>query len=135
MSPQQLQQLPNRPIMRNRVGNGRDRLEPEHSLVIRSHDASTIRPIPPRILHIIMARRIRLPNIDLHVLHGLPVGIFHRADDEEGLAGGVVGNAGPRGKGLGVVRVEWAQHGAFGAVGGFGVVDGVDEDGEAEDIA
>lgn len=78
-----------------------------------------------------MARRIRLPNIDLHVFHRLPVGIFHRADDEEGLAGGIVADAGPRGEGLGVVRVEWAQDCAFGAVGGFGVVDGVDEDGEA----
>lgn len=82
-----------------------------------------------------MARGIRLPDIDLHVGDGVSVGIFDCADDEEGLAGGVVGDAGAWGEGLGVVRVEGAQDGAFGAVGGFGVVDGVDEDGEAEDVA
>jgi hypothetical protein len=32
------------------------------------------------------------------------------------------------------VRVEGPEDGAFGAGGGFGVVDCVDEEGEAEDI-
>lgn len=120
--------------MRNRVGDGRNSLEPEHTFLVGGHDASTIGPIPPGILHIIMAGGIRLPDIDLHVFDGLPVGIFDGADDEEGLAGGIVADAGPGDEGRGVVRVEWTEHGAFGAVGGFGVVDGVDEDGEAEDI-
>jgi hypothetical protein len=40
----------------------------------------------------------------------------------------------PGGDGWGVVGVEGPEDGAFGGVWGFGVVDGVDEEGEAEDV-
>ena len=62
----------------------------------------------------------------MHVAHG--------AEDEEWGAGGVLRHEGAVGHGFGFVGVERAKHGAFGGVGGFGVVDAVDEEGEAEDV-
>lgn len=123
MAMQLLQQLPDRPIMRNRVRHRRNRLKPKHARVITAHDTAAIGAVPIRILHVIVARGVRLPDIDLHVGDGVAVGIFERADDEERLAFGVVGHAVTVGHHFGFVRVEGAEDCTFGRAGGFGVVD------------
>ncbi len=61
-------------------------------------------------------------------------GVFDGAEHETRRACGVGGDVLPRGDGGWIVGVKWAQDGAFCGVGGFGVVDSVDEEGEAEDI-
>ena len=109
--------------MGNGVWNWCNRTEPKHALGVTGHHAAAIGPLPARVLHIIVARGIGLPDIDLHVGDGVAVGVVDGADDEEGFAGGIVGDGGAGGKGRGVVGVEGAEDGAFGAVGGFGVVD------------
>ena len=38
------------------------------------------------MLHVIVARRVRFPDIDLYTLDGFPVCVFQGADDEEGFA-------------------------------------------------
>ena len=62
------------------------------------------------------------------------VRVLDGAEREHGLAFGVRGHAGAVGQDGRVVRVEGPQHGALGAPLGFGVVDAVDEEGEAEDV-
>lgn len=120
--------------MRNRIRDGRDGHEPEHAILVAAHDTSPVRPRAVRMLHIIPPRRVRLPDIDLHVADRASVRVAHVAHHQEWLAPRVGGDVVPRAQLRGVVRVERAQDRAFGRAARFGVVDGVDEDGEAEDV-
>ncbi len=79
-------------------------------------------------------RAIRLPDIDMHARDGVAVRVLDGADGEHGLALGVRRHAGAVGEDGRVVRVEGPQHGALSAPLGLGVVDAVDEQGEAEDV-
>lgn len=107
--PMQLpQQPPHRPIMRNGVWHRRNSMEPKHPLPIRSHNTPTIRPLTPRILHIIMARRVRLPDIDLNALNRPAFRITERAHSQQRLALWIVRHGVSRGHFLGIVRVEGA---------------------------
>ena len=92
MSLQQLQQLPNRPIVRNRIRNRDNSLEPKYTIRITPHHTSAIRTLPVRVLDIIMSRAIRLPDIDLNALNRIPLLILDCADNETGLAFFVVGH-------------------------------------------
>lgn len=122
--------------MRNRIANGHDPLEPERAFVVAPQDPSPIRPsdVAVRVLDVVEARRVGLPDIDLAFLDGLAVRVEDAAGDEEGGAVGVVGEDGAVGHVVGVVGVEGAEDCAGRAVWGFGVRDGVYEQGEAEDV-
>ena len=86
------------------------------------------------MLHIVKSLRVRLPNVDLHVGNRVAVYVFDGAEHEAGGALRIVGD-GVAGRHVGgFVRMEGPEDGAFGGVGGFGVVYGVDEEGEAENI-
>ena len=133
--PSQLhQQLPHRPIVRNRIRHRHNRFEPEHPGIIAVHHGSLIRSFSTRVLHIIESFAVRFPDIDLDSADRLASSVFEGAEDETGLAVRVVGDHRAVGEGLGLVGMEGAEDGAFGAGGGFGVVDGVDEEREAEDV-
>lgn len=123
MAMQLLQQPPHRPIVGDRIGHGGNSLEPEDTLFIRAHNTAPIGFLTPRILHIVMARGVRLPDIDLDVLDGPPLCVAQSAHDQQGLAGGIMGQRLAGGHLFGVVGVEWAEHGAFRGARGFGVVD------------
>lgn len=90
------------------------------------HHSSLIRLLAALILHVVFPVAVCFPDVDLDAFHWLSVGVFDGADDEAGLAGRVVGDLSAVGFGDGVVRVEGPEDGAFGAGGGFGVVDAVD---------
>ena len=101
-----LQQLSDGSIVGDRIRHGDDSLEPEHALRIARHDCALIRPLAPRILHIVEAVRVRLPDIDLHAFDGLAGRVFQGAEDEAGFAVWVVGDGGSVGLGLGFMGVE-----------------------------
>lgn len=131
---QQRQELPDRSIVRDRIRHRDNGLEPENALGIARHDSPLIRRLASLILHIVLAAAVRLPDIDFDVLDGLALRVFDGAEYEAGLAGRVVGDLGSVRLGRGIVRVEGAEHCSFGAGRGFGMVDAVDEEGEAEDV-
>lgn len=108
MTMQLLQQPAHRPVMGNRVRHGRDSMEPENTLLIRAHNAAPIGPLAPCILHIIVARGIGLPDINLDVLDRLALGITQITYDQQGLALGVVRHGVTGGHLLGIVGVEGA---------------------------
>jgi len=120
--------------MWNRIRHWHNRLEPEHALLVAVHHRSLIRTLATWVLHIVEAFAVRLPDIDLHALYGFAGGVLDVAEDEAGLAIGVVGYYGAVGRYLGFVGVEGAENCAFCAVGWFGVVDAVDEEGEAQNV-
>lgn len=120
--------------MRDRIRHRHNRLEPKLPLGITLHHAPPIRRVQIRVLHIVMPCAVRLPDVDLAVGDGLIVDVREGTEHEEGLAGRVVGDGLPVGEGRGVVCVEGAEDGAFRGVGGFRVVDAVDEEGEAQDV-
>jgi hypothetical protein len=134
MAMQLLQQLADRPIVRNRITNGPDGLEPKGTFLIRLHDRSAVGRVALGALHVIVPRRIRLPDVDFHAGDGVSGRVSDGAEDETGRSGGVGGDVLPGGDGRGVVGVEGPEDGAFGGAWGLGVVDGVDEEGEAEDV-
>lgn len=98
------------------------------------HDSSLIRHLASFILHVVFAIAVRFPDVDFHAFDRLPLRVFDGADDQTRLTLRVVGDLRAVGLGEGVVRVEGSEDRAFGAGGGFGVVDAVDEEGEAEDV-
>lgn len=126
VSLQQLQQLPDRPIVRNRIRDRHNRLEPERALDIALHDRAAVRPGPLRILHVVEALAVRLPDVDLDALDRLARGVLDGAEDQAGLAGGVVADGSAVALVLGFVCVEGAEYRAFGAGGWLWVVDAVD---------
>lgn len=134
MPPQRPQQLPHGPITRNGVRYRLNRFKPKHSLPITSQNPSPIRAFTIGVLHIVHASGVCFPNIDFHVVDGVVVHVFDGADRKEGFTAWIVGEEGAGGEEGGFVGVEGAEDGAFGCVGGFGVGEGVDEEGEAEDV-
>jgi len=110
MSLQQLQQLTDGTIMRNGIRHRDDGLEPELAILVRLHDTSAIGPRPVRMLHIVMARGISLPDVDFHAFDRVPGGVFDRADYDAGLALRVRGHARAGADLFGFVRVEGPEH-------------------------
>lgn len=131
---QQLQQLAHGPIMRDRIRHRHYCLEPKQPLLITLHDSPLIWPFSSGVLHIVEAFAVRLPDVDLDALDWLAVCVFDGTEDEAGLAVGIVGDCGAVGLGEGFMGVEGAENGAFCAGGWFGVVDAIDEEGEADDV-
>ena len=134
MSPQLREQLPHRPIMRNRIRYWDNRFEPEDSLLIARHNTPAVWPLPIRVLDIIFTSRIRLPDIDLCALDRLAVDVFDGAEHEKRFSCIVFGHQVAVGHVFRLVGVEGTQDGSFGRVGRFGMVDGVDKQRQAEDV-
>ena len=134
MPAQGLQQRPDRPVVRDRICHGHDGLEPEDALGVAGHDAAAVGPGVVGVLHVVVARGVGLPDVDLAAGDGVAGRVFEGAEHEARLAGGVGGDGGAIGQVLGFVRVEGPQDGAFGAVGGFRVVDRVDQEREAQHV-
>jgi len=86
------------------------------------------------MLDVVVARRVGLPDVDLDPFEGIAGPVLDGADAQQGEPLWVVRHLGAGFEDGGVVRVEGPQHGAFGRVRGFGVVDVVDEEGETEDV-
>lgn len=114
MPPQLHQQLPHRPITRNRIRNRSNSFEPKHSIFIAMHHSSLIRTFSARILHIIETFTISFPDIDFYAFYGLSVRVFYCAKDETGFAVGVVGDLRTVGCCFGFVGVEGSEDCAFG---------------------
>lgn len=82
MAVQFLQQLPNRSIVRDGVRHGRNGMEPEKTILVATYDTSPVRLDPSGMLHIIMARGVRLPDIDLDVGDRPALCVLQSADNE-----------------------------------------------------
>ena len=136
MPPKPFQQLPHRPIVRDRIRHRHNRLEPKQALLIAQHNCPAVRLVAPvLVLHVILSVAVCFPDVNLDAGQGRARGGFHGAQDEQRRAGGVgrdVGSGRQRGR---VVSVKRAEDGAFSGGGRLGVVDGVDEEGEADDVA
>ena len=98
------------------------------------HHGPLIRALAAGVLHVVESLTVGFPDVDFDSFDGGAGGGFEGAEDEAGFAVRVVGDLRAVGLGLGFVGVEGAEDCAFGAGGGFGVVDAVDEEGEAEDV-
>lgn len=105
---QPLQQLPNRSIVRNRVRHGRDGMEPENPILVAAYNASPVRLDPSRMLHIIMACGVRLPDINLNVGDRPALCILQGANNKQRLALWVMREGFSRRDLVGVVCVERA---------------------------
>ena len=103
-------------------------LEPEDSLIIAVHHASSIRAISIRVLYIVMPRRIRLPDINLHTLNWVALPIFDRTNHQARLSLRIMAETLPVGHVLGFVGVERPQKSTFGHAWRFGVADCVDKE-------
>lgn len=132
--PQQHQQLADRPVVRDRVADGLDPLEPEPPLLVAHEDATLARLAAVRVLHVVVPAAVGLPDVDFHTGHGVALGVFDGADREHGLALGVARHARAVGQGRRVVRVEGPQEGALCGVGRLRVVYAVDQEGQAKDV-
>jgi hypothetical protein len=122
-------------VVRDGVADGADGFEPELTLLVTFHDGAAVGTIALSVLHVVVARGVCFPDIDFDAGDGGPGGVFDGTDDDTRFAFGVRGDVVARRKCFCFVGVERTEDGTFGAVGGFGVVDGVDEEGEAEDVA
>jgi len=127
---QQLQQLPDWPIMRNRVWHRHNRLEPKHTLFIAVHHASSIGALAIAVLYVIMAGAVCLPDIDLDPFDRVSLNVFNGTDNETWLAFGIMGNQLAVRDCLCFMRVEGSEDRTFSGSRRFGVVNCVDEEGK-----
>jgi hypothetical protein len=136
MSPKQPQHLPHRSIIRNAIRHGHNRFKPKHALVITTYHGPPIRLFPAvvLVLHVVHTLTVRFPYIDLGVVYRRAGRGLDGAQAEQWLAFRVGADAGPGGSVLGIVCVVGTEDRAFGGGGGFGVVDGVYEEGETEGV-
>lgn len=134
MPAEQLQKLPYGSVVRNGVAHGLDALEPEAALIVRHHDAPLGRLVAVGVLHIIVSATVRLPNVNMDPGNRIPGRVLDRANCKHRLALGVGCHARSVRDGRRIVCVERAQDRALGRIGRFGVVDGIDEEREAENI-
>ena len=92
------------------------------------HHSSLVRLLATFVLHIVLSIAVRFPDVDLHSFYWVSFCVFHGADYETWFALGVVCDLGSIGFGDGIVCMEGPEDGAFGARGGFWVVDAVDQE-------
>lgn len=128
------QQLADGPVVGDRVADGDDGLEPEEAVGVARHDAAAVGPGVVGVLHIVVARRVRLPDVDLAAGDRLPRRVAQRAHHQARLARRVGRDGAAVGQVERLVRVEGPEHRALGALARFRVVDRVDEQREAEDV-
>lgn len=128
------QQLPHRPVVRNGVADGLEALEPKPPLLVAHHDAPLARALAPGVLHVVVPRAVRLPNVHLDAGHRPPPRVLDRAHGQHRLPRRVRRHGAPVGQHRRVVRVKGPEHGALGAERRFGVVDVVDEERQAKDV-
>ena len=131
---QNFEQLAYRAIVWYRIANRYNGFEPEHTRLITRHNTAAIRAIAFCVLYVVMPAAVGLPDINLNAFDRRSGWILNTAEYETGLAFGIRGNIGARRKDLRLVAVEWPENGAFSAGRRFGMIDCVDEEGEAEDI-
>lgn len=125
---QPFQQSPHRPIVRNRIRHRHNSFEPEYTLCVATHDASSIRPVMAGVLDVVVPCRVSFPDVDLAAFDRLAGRVLECAEDETWLAGGVGRDGRAIRQVLGFVGVEGSEDGSSSAVGRFGVVNGVDEE-------
>lgn len=80
------EQLAHGPVVRDRVADGLDAVEPEGALLVRDHDAPLAGAFAVRVLHVVVPGAVRLPDVDVHARNGLAVGVLDSAHGEHGLA-------------------------------------------------
>ena len=106
MSLQHLQKLADGPIVRDRVRDWDNRLEPEDPLSIAVHHSSLVWLLPALVLYVVLSVAVCFPDVDFDAFDWRAFSVFDCADYEAGLAVGVVGDLSAVGLGYGVVRVE-----------------------------
>ena len=134
MAMQQRQELAHGPVVGNGIRHRPDGLVPKVAVPVAPHHASPIRALAVRILHVVMSTRVRLPNVDLDVRDRRAVDALDTADAQQLLALRIGRHDAAVVDGVDLVRVDGAEDRAFGGAGGFGVVDRVDEQGQAHDV-
>lgn len=92
MAIQDLEQLPYRPIMRDRIANRHNGFKPEHARFITRHNTAAIRAIAFRVLHVVMPAAVSLPNVNFDACDRRSGWIFDAAEYETWLAFGVGGD-------------------------------------------
>ena len=120
--------------MRNGIGHGHNTTEEKAALGVALQNAPPIRPVAPRVLHIVVACGVRLPDVDGNPLDRVAVDVLHRADSEQLFAALVVRHDVAVLEDLRIMRVERAEDGPLGGARRLGVVDAVDQQAEAKDV-
>jgi hypothetical protein len=134
MSLQRPEQLPHGPIMRNRIRHGHNSPEPKIAVRVAHQDPAAIGPRPVGVLHVVEALRVRLPDVDACALDGAAGQVAHGTQHETGLALRVLRQRAALREFVRFVCVKGAEDGGVRGAGRGWVVDGVDEEGDAEDV-
>lgn len=127
-----LQQFSDGPVVRDRIRNGYDSPEPEVPVIVACQYGPTVRRVAARVLHVVEALRIGLPDVDLGAGHGLPGLVPDGAEDQTLVAVGVAGYGIAIVDVVGVVRVEGPEDCSVRRILWLRVVDRVDEERHAE---
>jgi hypothetical protein len=121
--------------VRDGIRNRTNSLEIEIPILIRLQSPTIIRMLPIRILRIIMTRLIRLPNLNHSPLHSNPLLIRNPPPDKTILfIPHLTHNRIPQFHVRSILGEKGTEDSVFSGALGFGVVEGVDEDGETEDV-
>jgi hypothetical protein len=120
--------------MRYRVWNRPNSLEPEDSILIALENGAAIRSVPVRMLHIVEAFRVSLPDIDLYVGHRSTRGVLNCTQHQKGSSVRIRRDGASNWGILGFVCVERSKNGAFCRVWRFWMVDRVHKQGKSKNV-
>lgn len=134
VSIQDLKKLADGSVVRDRVGDGHDGLEPEVALVVAVQHCPSVRSVTLRVLDVIKSVRVGLPHVDLDAGDGVSLSVFDAADDQTPLPLRVVMDQFSMFHVFRFMRVKGPQHGAFGRLRWFRMVDRVHQKREPEHI-
>lgn len=134
MAFKQLQKLTNRPVVRDRIRNRYNGLEPKCACRIAFHNTPTIRAVSFVVLNIVMTCRVRLPYINSDSFDWVSLHVFHSTNNYAWLAFGVGRQSFAIGYCFCVVGVERTQHRAFSTRGRFRVIDRIYEKRKSQNI-
>ena len=134
VAPEELEQLPDWPVVRDWVADGRDSVEPEPALVVGHEYCAPVRSVALRVLDVVVAGRVGLPDIHLDAGDGPALRVSYGAGDHARLSLGVLRNRASRVDDFGLVGMKGSEDRVLDTTRRLRGIDGVHEEGEAQDV-
>ena len=121
--------------MGDRVRNRHDRLEPKVPIVIAGQDGPPVWTITARILHVVEALRVCLPDIHLRALQGVPGFVANITKDKAGLTIRVARDRATIVNLMGIVGMKRSEDCPLRGALWLGVIHRVNQKGNSQNIA
>jgi hypothetical protein len=134
MAAELLQKFADWAVVRNRIRHRKDRFEPESTRLVTGQDCPAVWPWTIAVLYIVEALRVSFPDVDFGSGYRIAIDVFDSAQNEKWLPTWICGDGTTMLATNGFVSVECSKDRAICAAFWLRVIDGVDQQGETQDV-